>query len=706
MPIRIASEESLLQGVDAGNIFGLPDADPARAQLPAGISLCMIMKNEERFLEQCLSSIVGCVDEICIVDTGSTDRSLEIAEKYGARLSFIEWPNDFGKARNASLEMAKYRWILSLDADEELAPECREALKLVRSAPARDTAVSIRIHNQIDGTSGDNIYTHYLPRLFPNSERIRYAGAVHERLEFDHVQAVNMVDSPIHITHHGYRIDIIEGREKSKRNIPLVRREAAENPEDMFCLFNLAMMQVSNDEGEEGIATFEKMFAIAEKQNIRPASAGYFATSYVTLAQAYALFHNDYEKAHEILAACLEHHPYYPNALFLQANIYGREGKIDEMRDSLRTAIEGQEQSRRYAFVDEEVTLWRAKYMLAMSYAAEEKYEDALAWFDRALLARRDIWEVRLSYARVIERAGRPADAERAFSEMHRDFASDEAYSEYVLFLVRRRRFAKAFDVINRYIDTVEDDAKVRMLLTAASLAHRQGFGDPQSFIDRALSLQAMPLRGDNIRLLDDLYAELERIDERADLRGRELSEPPESVVRNDFVRRSFRYLEERHYEAARDSARAGLEISPKAPELLYNAAAACMQTGESEEAIRHLGNLDPLLNKEVYLTGMYLRAILLQRAGRPREALQAIESLLIWDAHQPDALFFKASLLEELGRFDEAMSLLQSALPEHPDRAGMQLFRLYWQAGREEEAMRFAAGNLAAVESGAGAHS
>ena len=697
MPIRIASEESLLSGLDAGNVFGLPDADPSMEQKPPGISLCMIMKNEERFLEQCLQSVVDCVDEICILDTGSTDRSVEIAKKYGAKIAYMEWPNDFAKARNASLEMATFRWIFSLDADEELVPSCREALKLIATAPVNVDAVSIRIHNRTDGTSGDNVYTHYLPRLFPNSERIRYVGAIHERLERDKAFAVNMVDSPIYIIHHGYRLDVIEGRQKSKRNIPLVRREAEENPEDMFCLFNLAMMQIAENEGDAGIATFEKMFEIARKEGRKPASAGYFANSFVTLAQAYALFRQDYEKAHEILVDCLNHHPYYPNALYLQANLFGMQGKIEEMRESLRTAIEGQEESRRYAFVDEEVTLWRAKFMLAMSYATEGKYDEAFTWFDRALLGRSDVWEVRVSYARVLEAAGRSVDAERSFADLYRDFANDSSFAEFVNFLVRRRRFAKAFEVINRHIDSIKGDAKVQMLLTAASLAYRNDFSDPQPFIDRALALQPLPIRGDSLRLLEDLYGTLEKQTEREDLRRRELETPPPCEVENDFVRRSYRLSEEKRFEEAAAAACEGLDFAPKSAELLYNAASAEMNYGNDAAAIRHLATLDPLVNKEIYLAGTYLRALLLHRQSRIEEALAAIDSLRTWDASQPDAIFFQASLFAEIGQTEDAVTLLREALPVYPERAAMQLFSLYWQAGRFDEALEFAAGNLVA---------
>src|SRR5579883_3319270 len=81
-------------------LFGIPQPPEDHEQLPEGISLCMIVKNEERFLEACLRSVEGIVDEINIVDTGSTDRTLEIAQRFGARIEHREWRNDFAWARN------------------------------------------------------------------------------------------------------------------------------------------------------------------------------------------------------------------------------------------------------------------------------------------------------------------------------------------------------------------------------------------------------------------------------------------------------------------------------------------------------------------------------------------------------------------------------------------------------------------------------
>ena len=92
------------------------------------LSVCMIVKNEERFLGQCLASVKDIADELIVIDTGSTDRTVEIAREHGAQVGHFEWCNDFAAARNASIAPATGDWILFLDADEELSPAEKQNL--------------------------------------------------------------------------------------------------------------------------------------------------------------------------------------------------------------------------------------------------------------------------------------------------------------------------------------------------------------------------------------------------------------------------------------------------------------------------------------------------------------------------------------------------------------------------------------------------
>jgi hypothetical protein len=99
--------------------------DPNRK---ARLSVCMIVKNEERFLGQCLASVKEIADELIVIDTGSIDRTVEIAREHGAQVGHFEWCNDFAAARNASIALATGDWILFLDADEELSPAEKQTL--------------------------------------------------------------------------------------------------------------------------------------------------------------------------------------------------------------------------------------------------------------------------------------------------------------------------------------------------------------------------------------------------------------------------------------------------------------------------------------------------------------------------------------------------------------------------------------------------
>ena len=93
------------------------------------LSVCMIVKNEEALLNDCLASVKSVADEVIVVDTGSDDKTVEIAESHGARIFTIEWTDDFSAARNFSLEQAKGNWILVVDADEHLAEEDLEKVR-------------------------------------------------------------------------------------------------------------------------------------------------------------------------------------------------------------------------------------------------------------------------------------------------------------------------------------------------------------------------------------------------------------------------------------------------------------------------------------------------------------------------------------------------------------------------------------------------
>jgi glycosyltransferase involved in cell wall biosynthesis len=178
------------------------------------VSACLIVKNEEENLGRCLSSLLGAVDEIVVVDTGSTDRTVEIAKKYGARVGHFAWVNDFAAARNAALDLATGDWVLSIDADEWLAND--EARAFVQSEVQKAGNVAfvpnIRLHsgNEYWGTT----------RLFPRVGS-RWEYRVHEQVRHPRPNTVGVFDRRFLFHHDGYAGEI--RYDKAERNFALLR---------------------------------------------------------------------------------------------------------------------------------------------------------------------------------------------------------------------------------------------------------------------------------------------------------------------------------------------------------------------------------------------------------------------------------------------------------------------------------------------------
>ena len=182
------------------------------------LSVCMITKNEEKFLDQCLNSIKNVADEIIIIDTGSNDKTVQIAREHGAQVGFFEWCDDFAAARNISIAQASGDWILILDADEELCIDSVDKMPSLLSQ--KDVSLyRIAIQNQKTGTKSTN----YVPRLFRNIAGLLFMGRVHETIlpTLEFISRDWGLTTPIGdllLIHHGYTDSIIQSRNKVERN--------------------------------------------------------------------------------------------------------------------------------------------------------------------------------------------------------------------------------------------------------------------------------------------------------------------------------------------------------------------------------------------------------------------------------------------------------------------------------------------------------
>ncbi|MDH7481946.1 MAG: tetratricopeptide repeat protein [Armatimonadota bacterium] len=249
-------------------------------QVPT-LSLCMIVKNEEANLDSCLRSVKGIVNEIIIVDTGSTDRTPEIAQSHGAKVYYFPWTDNYAEARNKSLSYATGTWVLILDADEQLDKSAGQVILKAIKEPVAD-AFALLFHNYMSESQGPDMFIHRTCRLFRNKPEYRYEGRVHERIVPSIERSggkMAYLDAVIH--HFGYRPAVMLERCKHERYIRLLEADLAENPNDPYCLYNLASVYITKGNYKEALGYLKK----AEEYITR--SHEFAAATYSHMAHAF-----------------------------------------------------------------------------------------------------------------------------------------------------------------------------------------------------------------------------------------------------------------------------------------------------------------------------------------------------------------------------------------------------------------------------------
>ena len=227
------------------------------------LSVCMIVKDEEKNLPTALSSVKGLADEIVVVDTGSKDGTVAIAKSFGAGVHHFAWCDDFSAARNESLKHATKDFVLWLDADDEIRREDHRKIKdHLRKHPG--CGVYLRTHVEGEGhTPQTRLFASQL-RLFPNHRGIRFEGKVHE-------QAVRSLETKgilIHqcsaaVVHHGYEEPGV-ALKKLRRNRLSLEMELKEHPEDLNTLFFLSRTCQGLGEQEAALAYLDAIIARGE----------------------------------------------------------------------------------------------------------------------------------------------------------------------------------------------------------------------------------------------------------------------------------------------------------------------------------------------------------------------------------------------------------------------------------------------------------
>ncbi len=306
------------------------------------ISQCLITKNEEKNIEHCLSHLKSVVDEQIVVDTGSTDATVEIAERLGAKVFHFDWINDFSAARNFTLDKAKGDWIIFLDCDEYFS---KDSVPFIRE--------NINKHGEyknIDGltaefinikSNGEIISTvkNVSPRIFKRKNYIRYKNKIHEVLantKTNESLVCADVSNSLIIYHTGYDVEEVKEKNKNERNIELLKKELEINPENSKVNYYLSRQLNMEGKYKEALVYAEK--ALQYKDN--SVEYDYYCTIYSIIMMNMLALSKSYDDIKSIFNIAVKKYPFYPDYYWFLGKIALRDNRFEEATQLLEKCVE------------------------------------------------------------------------------------------------------------------------------------------------------------------------------------------------------------------------------------------------------------------------------------------------------------------------------------------------------------------------------
>ncbi len=292
-----------------------------------GLSVCMIVKNEQAVLGRCLRSIREAADQIVVVDTGSDDDTKAIAKEYGAEVHDFAWTNDFAAARNRSLDYAKHAWILWVDADDVLPRQSIGGLNYLKSKKT-DRILGFIVRNQKPGNTGSEFMQ---ARMFPNNQSIRFEGRIHEQIMPSALRlGMKMEKTSVVIEHHGYA-DPQQLKSKARRNLEFLLNDYNPNDPDPVSLIEIADSYTILEDDESASHWYRLFLDMPQSRDKTP----FLATQALMGLGNRANSKGEYKQARGFFEQALSIYPDRPDVLYGLAVSFEMMGQIDKAVQTL-----------------------------------------------------------------------------------------------------------------------------------------------------------------------------------------------------------------------------------------------------------------------------------------------------------------------------------------------------------------------------------
>ena len=324
------------------------------------LSLCMIVRDNERTIRPALESIRPWVDEMIVVDTGSTDRTPDICRELGARVEFFEWCDDFSAARNESLKYARGEWIFWMDSDDTVPEDCGRKLRALADGEHKPNTLGyvMQVHCPRHDDPDDLTVVDHV-KMFRNRPDLRFEHRIHEQiLPAIRRSGGEVAFTDIYVVHSGSD-QTPEGRKrKLERDYRLLQLDLRERPDHPFVLFNLGMTYDDDDRPEEAIQYLTRCLTVSQpgESHVRKA--------YALLVSAFSKTER-FDEAEIMCRRGLELFPEDRELLFRRAMLSHHAGRLDEAETTYRRLLNGHAE-RCFQSIDAGITGYKARHNLAV----------------------------------------------------------------------------------------------------------------------------------------------------------------------------------------------------------------------------------------------------------------------------------------------------------------------------------------------------
>ncbi len=434
------------------------------------ISACSIVKNEAQNIKRSIESYREAVDEIIIVDTGSTDDTVAICEDLGAKVLTFEWCNDFAAAKNYALKHAKGDWVIFLDADEWFVPNLKRSFLLnVLSKVHKKEDVVVTTMCEYDFSLEKIRHRNTVTRIFRNTNEIRYRGSIHEDIVHSKRTMLLHVRTDIEIYHSGYQDQLIEA--KSRRNLEILNSVYSEGKEIStelyFYLFRENSKNGNTDEAIKFYNLFIKQRDVELVIKNRTNMISVYEIMYVLMAKNRDRFTQ--EQVNSLIEMAFKKYPQFP----VHAYMLGAEKlRLCEYEESYKWLNKAIEINRNYSlpYINKFVgALADTYYKLGYIRQKQGKSDDALTHYLEAVKVANK-WELELVLQQIINIIeAQPQEEIILFINSIIDIARKENI-ECILNILKKTKLHKVFIYYaikyNQEFDGQDETTYLAMMIT------------------------------------------------------------------------------------------------------------------------------------------------------------------------------------------------------------------------------------------------